>query len=379
MRVKTIAVGLIMLLLLTGCQNDNSNSNSQMTLESFRSRGGESMSRRISVYVGEDNLLHMYDPGQSDTIVLCNKADCSHEPYDERDNPDPTCNAALNKELFSCCVPVISGDYLYLFGQENMSRGVVYRENLDGTGRTRVFTMDYQVGMGNSVYVTNNIVYAEAGIPIITEDNLGGAGTNSSYDMLLRIDLQSGETKEISPISKEKFQNIDLLERKGDQLYYSFSYRTLSEGDDDYSTAPEHYSIYCYDLKTNKQTQLFTEDELEGLTPVGMTESSLCTFSKDTGEAFEISMKDKSRKSIYQPPEHNAIYFMYNNRWIIGDMDKEEFSYLEGKELKVLEDIVSFSNTFGNYAEFYKKDGTCQAVYGSSLFTEEKEIILERK
>ena len=121
-RVKTIAVGLIMLLLLTGCQNDNSNSNSQMTLESFRSRGGESMSRRISVYVGEDNLLHMYDSGQSDTIVLCNKADCSHEPYDERDNPDPTCNAALNKELFSCCVPVISGDYLYLFGQENMSQ-----------------------------------------------------------------------------------------------------------------------------------------------------------------------------------------------------------------------------------------------------------------
>ena len=64
------------------------------------------------------------------SIVLCNKSNCEHEPYDENTNPDPTCDAALNKDLFFNCVPVISGEYVYLFGQADLSKGVVYREKI---------------------------------------------------------------------------------------------------------------------------------------------------------------------------------------------------------------------------------------------------------
>ncbi len=71
--------------------------------ESYLGMGGESMTGQISVYVGEDKLLHMYDPVQQENIVLCSKADCIHEPYDETANPDPACDAALNRELFVTC------------------------------------------------------------------------------------------------------------------------------------------------------------------------------------------------------------------------------------------------------------------------------------
>ena len=111
----------------------------------------------------------------------------------------------MNKDLFFNCVPVISGEYVYLFGQADLSKGVVYREKLDGSGRTKLYKLDYQVNVYNSVYVENGIAYAEAEIPIVKEDNIGGAGSNSNYSVLLAINLESGETKEISDINKEKF------------------------------------------------------------------------------------------------------------------------------------------------------------------------------
>lgn len=380
MKIKVLVsiLALIAILTTTGCENDNGASQMPELEESFSSTGGESMSCQVSVYVGEDKLLHMYDPKQGDSIILCNKADCSHEPYDEQRNPDPTCEAALNKELFSSCVPVLSNNYLYLFGVENMSQGVVYRENLDGSGRTRMYSMDYQLGMGSSVYVKNNVAYAEANIPIVNEDNLGGAGTNSSYSLMLQINLETGETKELSPIRKEKFQGVSLLEIKGNQLYYVLSYRKLQGEEKDYSKTSQFCSVYGYDIKSGKQTKLFLEEDLTGLTPVGMTGSSLCVCNEKTGEAFEISLKDKSKKSIYLPPNKDVIYFVFNNQWIVGDMSKEQFSCLKDNELEVLPDIVSFSKTFGNYVEYYLKDGTCQVIYGT-LLSDKPIVVLEKK
>ena len=137
----------------------------------------------------------------------------------------------MNKDLFFNCVPVISGEYVYLFGQADLSKGVVYREKLDGSGRTKLYNLDYQVNVYNSVYVENGIAYAEAEIPIVKEDNIGGAGSNSNYSVLLAINLESGETKEISDINKEKFHGLLLLEKSGEKLYYESTYRQR-EGDE---------------------------------------------------------------------------------------------------------------------------------------------------
>lgn len=69
--------------------------------ESLHSASGESVSCLASVFTTQDGLLHIFDPNQKSSIVLCNKSNCEHEPYDENTNPDPTCDAALNKDLFS--------------------------------------------------------------------------------------------------------------------------------------------------------------------------------------------------------------------------------------------------------------------------------------
>ena len=378
MKRKMCVVILAALFVLTSCQGESDPMEVPYYKESYRGMGGESMTRQISVYVDEDKLLHMYDSKQKASIVLCSKADCIHQSYDETANPDPTCDAALNRELFSSCIPVISGRYVYLFGEENLSRGVVYRENLDGSGRTRLFTMDYQLNLGNFVYVEDQTAYAEAKIPIASEDNLGGAGTNSSYDLILKIDLESGETKEISPVNEEEFQSVTVLDKKGSQFYLDFSWRILGKKDKDYSTAPEYHKIYRYDMETEETTQIFAEKELAGLSPVGMTGDALCVFDAETGEAFEISLTDKKKTKVYEPPDNNVMYFVFKDRWIVGDTEAEIFSYLDNGELVLLSGIVGFYGMSGDYVEYVLQDGTHQAAYGDSFFTDEREIILER-
>lgn len=116
----------------------------------------------------------------------------------------------------------------------------------------KLYNLDYQVNVYNSVYVENGIAYAEAEIPIVKEDNIGGAGSNSNYSVLLAINLESGETKEISDINKEKFHGLLLLEKSGEKLYYESTYRKLGKKDKDYSTAKEYSKVYEYNIKTGK-------------------------------------------------------------------------------------------------------------------------------
>ena len=66
---------------------------------------------------------------------------------------------------------------------------------------------------------------------------IGGAGSNSNYSVLLAINLESGETKEISDINKEKFHGLLLLEKSGEKLYYVSTYRKLGKKDKDYTLA----------------------------------------------------------------------------------------------------------------------------------------------
>lgn len=379
MKNRNIVCLLMVGLLFLGCQNEKQLNKAELK-ESFYCMGGTSMNRNVSVYVGEDALLHMYDAAEKTDVVLCNKADCKHEPYDEIKNPDPTCNAAMNEKLFSVHVPVISDGYLYLFGKENLEKGVVYREELDGSNRTRLYTFDYLIENYNSVYSKDGIVYAEATIPIVTEDDLGGSGSHGGYPVLLEIELDSGVIKNISNVDKEKeFQNVKLLDKKGNKIFYSHSYRVSTKNNKNYEQLPEYMTIWKYDINSKKKQLIFRPEELEGMIPVGITEQALCVYKKETMEAFEISFNNKGKKKIYSPDSKETIYFVYQDKWIIGNMEKEEFYYLKGNKLKSLPKIVAFSSMFADFIEFYRDDGRCMAQYGKTFYCDEPEIIMERK
>ena len=379
MKKKALLIVAACACFITGCGAEKSTENKMKITESLHSASGESVSCLASVFTTQDGLLHIFDPNQKSSIVLCNKSNCEHEPYDENTNPDPTCDAALNKDLFFNCVPVISGEYVYLFGQADLSKGVVYREKLDGSGRTKLYNLDYQVNVYNSVYVENGIAYAEAEIPIVKEDNIGGAGSNSNYSVLLAINLESGETKEISDINKEKFHGLLLLEKSGEKLYYESTYRKLGKKDKDYSTAKEYSKVYEYNIKTGKQSQVCSEKDLEGCIVIGMIDQAVYVYNQETMEVFEVAIGSKKKKKIYKPDKTDVLYYTYKNHLIRGDMEKEKFYYLKDSAWEELEASASFTNTFGDFAEYYDKKNVIHVVYGDSLFKDQKKELFERK
>ena len=216
----------------------------------------------------------------------------------------------------------------------------------------------------NSVYVENGIAYAEAEIPIVKEDNIGGAGSNSNYSVLLAINLESGETK---------------LEKSGEKLYYVSTYRKLGKKDKDYSTAKEYSKVYEYNIKTGKQSQVCSEKDLEGCIVIGMIDQAVYVYNQETMEVFEVAIGSKKKKKIYKPDKTDVLYYTYKNHLIRGDMEKEKFYYLKDSAWEELEGIASFTNTFGDFAEYYDKKNVLHVVYGDSLFKDQKKELFERK
>ena len=60
-------------------------------------------------------------------------------------------------------------------------------------------------------------------------------------------------------------------------------------------------------------------------------------------------------------------------------MEKDIFFYLIDRAWEVLEGIASFTNTFGDFAEYYDKKNVLHVVYGDSLIKDQKKELFERK
>lgn len=335
------------------------------------SRLGASVSDKVSVYVADDNLLHMYEPEGRDDIVLCNKAECIHKPYDERSNADPVCDAALNDKLNGFCLPVISGDHIYLFGKENLSEGVVYRENLDGSVRVRLYSINYQINIYSTVYVKDGYAYAEASIPIVeNDDKIGGSFSNKSQTIIVKIELESGDVKEISPLSKidDDISSMYILDVNDTGVYMGYRY----------GFEKESCKVLFYDIKADKTEELFDEKELEDMEVIGVTDKALCVADSNTKEAFEISLADRTKTGIYKPENNQVIYHIFRNRWIIGDMNKETSSYIEGDMSIVINDVVAVSCALGNYIDIGKSDNARQVIYGESIYSDKWDVVFEK-
>lgn len=315
-------------VLFTGCGSGEETKEIEIR-NSFTGFSQAAVSETVSVYV-EDGLLHMYDAASGKDMVLCSRADCSHEPYDELSNPDPVCEAALNEQLFFSCIPVLCGRYIYLFGQEDLQRGVVYRENLDGSGREKRFTFDYQVAQGSYVYVRDGQAVMTASLPVVREDEVGGSGTNESYKTLLRMDLDSGDTESVSGIDREgRYQYVRILSFRDGDVYYAYSWREARGDETDMSRMPEHTAVFCCHGKDGKKEEVWGENELTGYQAEGICGGKLYAIEEKTGDAYEIPRETGERKLVYASADGKAACFVLGDRWIVEEQNGSSYSLLE--------------------------------------------------
>lgn len=87
MKKKALLIVAACACFITGCGAEKSTENKMKITESLHSASGESVSCLASVFTTQDGLLHIFDPNQKSSIVLCNKSNCEHEPYDRKHKP----------------------------------------------------------------------------------------------------------------------------------------------------------------------------------------------------------------------------------------------------------------------------------------------------
>ena len=117
----------------------------------------------------------------------------------------------------------------------------------------------------------------------------------------------------------------------------------------------------------------------EGCIVIGMIDQAVYVYNQETMEVFEVAIGSKKKKKIYKPDKTDVLYYTYKNHLIRGDMEKEKFYYLKDSAWEELEGIASFTNTFGDFAEYYDKKNVLHVVYGDSLFKDQKKELFERK
>ena len=110
-----------------------------------------------------------------------------------------------------------------------------------------------------------------------------------------------------------------------------------------------------------------------------MIDQAVYVYNQETMEVFEVAIGSKKKKKIYKPDKTDVLYYTYKNHLIRGDMEKEKFYYLNDSAWEELEGIASFTNTFGDIAEYYDKKNVLHVVYGDSLFKDQKKELFERK
>ena len=148
-------------------------------------------------FIGDPLLLYMNDAITGNTIVLCNRPDCRHGGAD--------CNACLPEDEYydtdrhdirSTTAVFADGPYLYAHNGGSL----IFRFNLDGTGRTEAVTIPSQY-QGLKGWLMNGKLYAQANAFSTTGDF---ELVNILTKVLLEIDYISGEVRELWRENREQ-------------------------------------------------------------------------------------------------------------------------------------------------------------------------------
>ncbi len=329
--MKKRGIGIILtvlsaLSLFTGCASKGDVGTGKQDGYVYGIMGGCTGSG--GVYVGNDYLLHYYDRETAEDVILCHKPDCRHEAYDSETNPDPVCDAALNKDLSMTCIPFLDGEYVYLFGNKDMKRGVIYRERADGSEREQLCVTEYQCLENMNGYVKGDTAYLVGNQPVVTEDQMGGAGSNKCYYILMAVNLTDGSCMPLSEIRAYDFQGLTLLGTFGDELYYYFSYRENQENLDEIADAESICDIYSLNMSTGEETMRIPNKTLKGYVPLGIHEGTLLLEKEgEDGKWYQYRLPDggieeaEQELSVPMTCFDNWVFYCDAESMIIADWE----------------------------------------------------------
>ena len=287
----------------------------------------------------EEHVLCFYDFASGQSVVLCNRPDCQHQPYSWDTNPDPECNAVLPYRDTFTGLGMHNG-YVYIFSQSSINKTTLYRQKPDGDGREILSEFNWGVDPFNDIVFRNNIAYF-IGVQLIYDEE-GTGDSDNQKSVVLSVDLQAGTVKELTDVKYDNLSRISALSITDDTLYYSYVY--YDEGMDfmddnaveNIPTFINHY-ILEIDIPTETEKQLLDLSEHND-TYVGVDDKYFYFLSGDKSKIYSVGRDDFSEKVLFEGKDIIAPY-MLNNYLIIGQGDDFSTSYFcdlaTGKTIEV--------------------------------------------
>jgi hypothetical protein len=124
-----------------------------------------------------NGMLGFTDAATDESVYVCSKTNCTHEPYDSVTNPEPTCEAYVPEMIERIAV---GNNKIYLFGyldndSEMSTHTYVYEENMNGSDRKKICDIDLHYSYILHSYCDGNYLAFDY---MLTEDADG-----NEYDM----------------------------------------------------------------------------------------------------------------------------------------------------------------------------------------------------
>ena len=265
-RDRALSIILILILVLSAASCDNAGTSKSSSDVDHSTRyyspyfEGFFMERGY-YYQDFDSLLHFFDYGSKQSVVVCNKPHCKHERSDFTTPEHERCPAWIN----SLANGFVDEDKLYLILEDfddkyGNSVIKIISSDLDRENQTEVasfeahYSLTYAVHE-HSLYGTATIIHQEPNDQGIVKPS----GKTSTW--LYRVDLEEHKVEELTE-KRTGYSNVfDMIGVHDGRLYLRF---THSDKPYDH-TKPEETEVfwkyYIYDLEEKSLSPILDEYE----------------------------------------------------------------------------------------------------------------------
>ena len=304
-------------------------------------RDGYKAGNQNGYYYFSDDRAHIkyFDYESRKEIYLCNKPNCNHD--------SESCSSYLNSGVS----PDIFADENFLYLTEGSSDAevvvmnaneenemnlstlqteitVLYRMNLDGTEKTKLYECPSGVQMGMPYLKQGNILYAQFTVSKQIETNPNSYSMVDSEKKLVKINLETGEYEEVADTL-----NKEILGAYGNKILWMETLYKQNPNDfinDDQGWRDNLYQstarISLFDPRTGQETMI-TEDHYKNLETITFDGLNLYVISEGSQKVEKISIENKERSVFAELPKSGAyVQDIYDRKlqYVYYDLDSDE-------------------------------------------------------
>lgn len=322
-RIILIFLASAVLSSLTACEKEKTSGNTftdtrfvSMSTSSYSSEGEYMVS-------ADDNRLHYWDINSSTETVICADPSCTHDTYNETDNPYPECTAVTSDgSVFGNTF--IYSDKLYYFSNSGLNSTTLYVCDKNGKNKRKIHEFECDMAALTAPVTGERKLFFLMQTAIVDASETSGIAPEEYNYTLFSFEFDSKKLSTLKEFEKPKQFSLRSLYVHENCLYYEFFTSDASYSD-------------IYDFETGQ----YKDDPIK----------------HDSRKIVRLNLSDNSEEILYDSS---------TTRLIGGDGDKLYISQKETEDYSLPDSrIIEYSLSDGSVRDVLVQDGD---YYSAGIF-----------